>query len=109
MSPRSVAVDDRVAPEACAGMAEVRAGVDALDRALVALLAERQRYMEAAARLKPGRDQVHDAARIEDVVAKVKASAARAGLSVAIAEPVWRTLIDRCIAHEFEAFDRTRG
>lgn len=104
-----VKIDARTAPEACATMAEVRQGVDALDRALVALLAERQRYMDAAARIKPGRDAVHDQARIEDVVAKVLAAAETAGLSPEIAEPVWRLLIDRCIAHEFAAFDRTRG
>ncbi len=90
-------------------MVEVRQGVDALDRALVTLLAERQRYMDAAARIKPDRNAVHDQARIDDVVAKVLAAAAPAGLSADIAEPVWRTLIDRCIAHEFAAFDRTRG
>ena len=108
-APTAVAVDARVAPEACASMAEVRHGVDALDRALVVLLAERQRYMDAAARIKPSRDVVHDDARIEDVVAKVLAAAGPAGLSPDIAEPVWRTLIDRCIAHEFAAWDRTRG
>ena len=26
-----------------------------------------------------------------------------------IAEPVWRLLIDRCIAHEFATYDRTRS
>jgi len=108
-SPALVPVDARVAPEACLSMAEVRHGVDALDRALVVLLAERQRYMDAAARIKPSRAVVHDDARIEDVVAKVLAAAGRAGLSPAIAEPVWRTLIDRCIAHEFATFDRTRS
>lgn len=105
----SLPIDPRIAPEACTSMAEVRAGVDALDRALVVLLAERQRYMDAAARIKPNRDVVHDEARIEDVVAKVLAAADTAGLSPEIAEPVWRTLIDRCIAHEFAAWDRTRG
>ena len=109
LSAEPVQIDPRVAPEACADMAQVRAGVDALDRALVTLLAERQRYMEAAARIKPGRDAVHDMARIEDVVAKVLAAAAPAGLSADIAEPVWRTLIDRCIAHEFDVWDATRG
>lgn len=104
-----VAVDARVAPEACLTMAEVRHGVDALDRALVQLLAERQRYMDAAARIKPSRDVVHDDARIEDVVSKVLAAAGPAGLSAAIAEPVWRTLIDRCIAHELGVWDKTRG
>lgn len=104
-----VKIDARTAPEACETMADVRHGVDALDRALVALLAERQRYMDAAARIKPSRDVVHDDARIEDVVHKVLAAAGRAGLSPAIAEPVWRTLIDRCIAHEFAVWDGTRG
>ena len=104
-----VKIDARVAPEACRSMAEVRQGVDALDRALVTLLAERQRYMHAAARIKPSRDVVHDDARIEDVVSKVLAAAEQAGLSEDIAEPVWRTLIDRCIAHEFGVWDRTRG
>ncbi|WP_312689253.1 chorismate mutase [Brevundimonas nasdae] len=103
-----VAVDSRVDPADCQSMAEVRQGVDALDRALVALLAERQRYMDAAARIKPNRDAVFDQARIDDVVAKVLVTAEAKGLSADIAEPVWRLLIDRCIAHEFATWDQTR-
>jgi isochorismate pyruvate lyase len=91
---------------ACPDMARLRAAVDELDRSLVALLAIRQSYMERAAQLKPRREQVRDEARVEEVVAHVLAEAARAGLSPAIAEPVWRMLIERCIAHEMEAFDR---
>jgi isochorismate pyruvate lyase len=99
----------RPAPEDCATMAEVRLGVDALDRALVALLAERQRFMDAAARIKTDRSAVRDEARVEDVVAKVKAAAREAGLSEAIAEPVWRTLVERCIAYEFDRWDQIRS
>lgn len=105
----AAALAGRPDPEACQSMTEVRAGVDAVDAALVALMAERVRYMDAAARLKPSRAAVHDATRIEEVVAKVLAAAAREGLPVAIAEPVWRLLIDRCIAHEYDSFDRLRG
>jgi isochorismate pyruvate lyase len=89
-------------------MAQVREGVDALDRELVALIARRARYMEAAARIKPNRDVVRDEWRIEDVVSKVKAEAERVGLSLDIAEPVWRELVERSIAYEFEIWDRTR-
>ena len=89
----------------CQNMADLRAQIDRLDRALVTLLAERQTYIERAAQIKTSRAVVHDQARIEDVVAKVLVAAKAAGLSPAIAEPVWRTLIDRCIAHEFEMFD----
>ncbi len=87
-------------------MAELRAAIDSLDARLVALLAVRQAYIERAAQLKPGRDQVRDPQRIEEVVAKVIAEARRAGLSADIAEPVWRTLIEASIRHEFDAFDR---
>lgn len=100
--------DERRPPADCASMAEVRQGVDALDRALVTLLAERQRYMDAAARIKTDRAAVRDEARIEEVVSRVKAEARAQGLSEAIAEPVWRTLIERCIAYEFEVWDRLR-
>ena len=109
LKPALVAVDPRIDPAECQSMADVRQGVDALDRALVALLAERQRYMDAAARIKPGRDAVFDQARIDDVVAKVLVSAEAHNLSPDIAEPVWRLLIDRCIAHEFATYDRTRS
>lgn len=95
-------------PEDCQTMAEVRAGVDALDRELVRLLVTRQGYMHAAARIKPTREAVYDADRIEDVVAKVLNEARAQGLSEDIAEPVWRKLIERCIAHEFDRWDATR-
>ena len=102
------AIEPRPAPVSCETMTQVRQGVDALDRALVILLAERQGYMDAAARIKADRAAVRDVARVEDVVAKVLDAAHAAGLSEAIAEPVWRTLIERCIAYEFEVWDRER-
>ncbi|MDB5739890.1 MAG: chorismate mutase [Alphaproteobacteria bacterium] len=93
-------------PQDCANMPQLRAAIDALDARLVALLAVRQSYMDRAAVLKTTREQVRDPARIEDVVSKVLAEAQKVGLSPAIAEPVWRTLIEQSIRHEFEAFDR---
>lgn len=102
-------VDEHLAPADCQTMADVRQGVDALDRALVLLLTERQGFMDAAARIKADRSKVFDRARIEDVVEKVKAAARASGLSEAIAEPVWRTLIDRCIAYEYDSWDKTKG
>ncbi|ANP46936.1 chorismate mutase [Candidatus Viadribacter manganicus] len=95
-------------PDDCKTMIEVRAGVDEIDRMLVALITRRQGYMHAAARIKPSREVVRDEARINQVLANVKAEAERHGLSWAIAEPVWREMMERCIAHEFDVWDATR-
>ena len=95
--------------ENCNTMAEVRQGVDALDRELVSLLVKRQAYMTAAGRIKNDRDAVYDAERIEDVVSKVLVEARKQGLSEDIAEQVWRKLIERCIAFEFGEWDKLRA
>ncbi len=88
----------------CVLMDEVRAEIDRIDRQLVRLIAERQSYIEAAARIKDRESEVRLEWRIEDVVAKVLVAADREGLSRRIAEPVWRELIERCIEHEHEVF-----
>jgi isochorismate pyruvate lyase len=96
-------------PAACRSMTDVRAGVDEVDRMLVRLIARRQGYMDAAARIKPNRAAVRDEARIQQVLDNVHGHCDAAGLSWAIAEPVWRTMIEQCIAHEFETYDALRG
>ncbi len=102
--PRFAAPD----PEACQTMKDVRAGVDEIDRMLVALIARRQGYMDAAARIKETRASVRDEARINQVLANVKAEADKNGLAWSIAEPVWREMMERCIAYEFGVWDALR-
>jgi isochorismate pyruvate lyase len=90
---------------ACSSMAEVRAGVDALDRELVALLARRFAYMDAAARIKPARDHVRDEARKAQVIANARAEAERLGLPGAAIADLWERLVEASIAYELAAFD----
>ncbi len=96
------------APQDCQSMIEVRQGVDEIDALLAAIMARRQGYMDAAARIKPSRTAVRDEARIQQVLDNVRGHAEATGLSWAIAEPVWRTMIERCIAHEFDVYDRIK-
>ena len=97
-----------IRPDQCTAMSEVRAAIDALDQRLIALLAERMRYIEAAARIKPARVQVRDEARKAAVIANAKAAAAAAGFPEALAGTLWETLVEGSIAHEFAAFDAGR-
>lgn len=89
-------------------MAEVRAGVDDVDRRLMALLARRFGYMDAAARIKPERSQVRDEARKAQVIANARAGARAAGIPEEPIAELWDRLVEASIAHEYESFDRLR-
>ena len=91
---------------ACTTMTEVRAGVDAIDRALIALLGRRMRYMAAAARIKPERGQVRDERRKAEVIANVVAAASGHGVPEDLAREIWDRLVEGSIAYELEMFDR---
>lgn len=90
----------------CRSLAEVRAEIDRLDRQLVPLLAERAGYVAQAAGFKPTRAQVVIPERIEDVVAKARASAAETGMDLQLIEDIYRALIDAHIRFEERQWDR---
>ena len=89
----------------CTTMTEVRAGVDALDRDLVALLVHRFAYMDAAARIKPERGHVRDEARKAQVIDNARAEAERLGLPGDVIADLWERLVEASIAYELHAFD----
>ena len=96
-------------PADCHSMTEVRAGVDDVDRQVVALLKRRFGYMNAAARIKPDRSAVRDEWRKADVLAKVDDAATALGVDRSLVARLYEDLIETSIAHELEVFDRTRG
>ena len=92
----------------CQTMIEVREGVDAIDRALIDLLAQRFGYMDAAARIKPTRDTVRDEGRKAQVIANAAAAARAAGLPDGLADSLWETLVEESIAYELTVWDQRR-
>ena len=98
-------------------MADVRAGVDALDRQIAALLGIRFGYMDAAARIKTTRGAVRDEVRKAAVIAQAESAAQAAGIPGGVATQLWETLVEASIAYELLEFDargasdgtRTRG
>ena len=99
-------MSDVLAGPDCTTMAEVRAGVDQLDRELVAMLRRRFDYMDAAARIKPAREHVRDEARKAQVIANARAEAKAAGLPDEVVVALWEQLVEASIAYELAAFDR---
>ena len=80
-------------PAACTSLADIRAEIDRLDDQLVALLAQRSAYVLAAAQFKRNAAEVVAPARVEQVIARVRALAASHGASADVVERIYRELI----------------
>jgi isochorismate pyruvate lyase len=96
-------------PKDCQTMTDVRAGVDALDQQIVALLATRFGFMRAAARIKQERGAVRDEARKALVIANAKAEAVRLGVPPDVVGDIWERLVEGSIAYELDRWDERRG
>jgi isochorismate pyruvate lyase len=92
-------------PQDCGTMAEVRAGVDDVDRAIVGLIARRFGFMDAAARIKTDRSTVRDEERKAEVLRKVRASADAAGIDPDLVARMYEQLIEGSIAYELRKWD----
>ena len=98
--------DGIVSSDYCSDMVQVRAGVDAIDRELVALLVKRFAYMDAAARIKGDRSLVRDETRKAQVLDNIEREAAAAGLEPQRLRAVWDVLVEQSIAYELTQWDR---
>ncbi|WP_284734793.1 chorismate mutase [Sphingosinicella terrae] len=86
-------------------MLDVRAGIDQIDREILTLIGERFRFMEAAARIKPGRDKIRDDGRKAEVLGNVAGHAAANGVPAEVAAELYERLIEASIAYELERYD----
>ncbi|MWV18006.1 chorismate mutase [Pseudomonas sp. L-22-4S-12] len=84
----------------CESLAEVRAQIDRLDRQIVALLAERGRYVSQAARFKASSAEVPAPDRVAQVLAKVGALAEQEGANPQVVAQVYLAMIGAFIEAE---------
>ncbi len=86
-------MDPDKSPADCQSLAEIRAQIDRLDKAIVDLLAARGGNVLAAARFKRSEAEVTAPQRVEQVISRVRAMAQAQGASAAVVERVYRELI----------------
>jgi len=87
-------------PAQCQTKEDVRVEIDRVDQALLALFAERHRYVTRMAEIKTDPHEARDPVRIEAVIAKVRDRSLSLDLDEDQAELIWRTLIDWNINYE---------
>ncbi len=97
----------RMPPADCRSMAEIRVQIDQLDRELMALLAERSRFIDRAAEIKKSTgDPARIGWRVEQVAANARRNAVSCGFDADLAESLWRRLIDWSIEREVRQLER---
>jgi len=88
-------------PATCADMEALRGQIDAIDRALMALFAQREAHIARAVEIKQGLGlPARIPERVAQVLDNVRAAAEAEGLDPAPYAELWRALIDRAIAFE---------
>jgi isochorismate pyruvate lyase len=87
-------------PEDCASLEDVRRGIDALDREIVALIGERSRYVEAAAKFKTDEAGVRAPERQRAMLEERRRWAEEEGLSPDVIEDLFRRLVSYFINRE---------
>ncbi|MGD1071455.1 MAG: chorismate mutase [Bryobacteraceae bacterium] len=93
-------------PDECAGLDEIRAGMDAVDRRIVALIAERVAYVRAAAKFKTSSANVAAPERVAAVLGTRRLWAEEAGLGGDVVESLYRDLVAYCVSEEHKEFAR---
>ena len=88
----------------CTSLDEVRQRIDEIDRQVVSLLASRGDLVAQAAGFKKTTDDVRAPARVEQVIAKVRAMAQETGASPVVVEQVYRAMISAFIADELATY-----
>lgn len=77
----------------CQTLGEVRTHIDSIDEKIIALMAERQKYVSEAARFKANPAEVEAPARVEAVLNKVTVLSKKDGLDPGVARATYRTMI----------------
>jgi isochorismate pyruvate lyase len=77
----------------CASLAEVRLHIDRIDRDMIALMAERGKYVAEAGRFKKDPAAVSAPGRVEAIIARVRKTAEADGLAPEVADKTYRAMI----------------
>lgn len=97
-------MSDGKSPSDYRTMAELRAGIDALDETLVTLLTNRAGLIDRAIQLKTENGwPARIPERVEEVVSNVRTKADAQGIDPDLIETIWRQLIEWSIEREENA------
>ena len=95
-------------PEQCETLDEIRAGMDAIDRRIIDLLALRVAHVKAAAKFKSSADSVAAPDRVHMVLDTRRDWALAAGLDADVVRGLYRDIVTYCVGEEKKHWERSQ-
>ena len=93
----------------CTSLEEVRSNIDAIDRMIVSLLAERGDFVMQVARFTKSTEDVKAPQRVEQVISKTRLLAHDVGANPDVTEAVYRAMISAFISAELAKYASLAG
>ena len=94
-----------LAPDECPGLDEIRAGMDAVDREIVALIARRVDDVRNAAKFKVSSANVAAPERVASVLKTRREWGEAAGLDGDVVEGLYRRLVEYSVGEEHKRWE----
>ena len=88
--------------EKCESLEQAREKIDAIDTALIEMIATRQFYVDQAVRFKKSIQDVQSPERVEQIIQKVRAQALELGIDPDLVEQLYRAMIQQFIQRELK-------
>lgn len=89
-------------PNECTGMEDIRAEIDRLDKAIVALIGKRFQYVQAAAKFKTSESSVRAPERFKAMLQQRRLWAEEQGLNPDAIEKLYSDLVNHFIEEEMK-------
>ena len=100
---------ERIPPPDCTNLEEIREGMDAIDREIVSLIAERVWYVREAAKFKASSAGVAAPERVAAVLKTRREWAEAAGVEGEMMETLYRQIVQYCISEEHKRWHEING
>jgi len=102
-------IENKLSPQDCADMNEIRAEIDMMDENIIKLIAKRFAYVKAAAKFKTSPDAVRAKARFEAMLLQRRVWADEQGLSPEVVEKLYRDLVTYFISEEMKHWSKAQS